>query len=989
MKAVKLCRLLILLFVLNGFSSLAQPKWTFEPFGKEKKPKEYEDKMLGSEKTASKKFTFFRRFLQNNVTHYNYYFNANNKINTVVEQAKLSQQEDFSKLLPFYPYSLEYTSAQTQDLDSVIYKSTAGILIHDLRTDWVDNLYLLIGKAYFFRKEFDSAALSFQFINANLFPRKKKDEGDRVIGGNEKATLGLSIADKEKRNLYQRLTQLPPSRNDALIWLTRTFIEQDKMGEAAGMISILQVDPNLPKRLKDDLSEVTAYWFYKQQMFDSSAFYLEKSLTNIKDKAERARQFYLLAQLYEFSGNYNKASNCYSSAAKKTPDALTDIFAHLNDAKMQREKGNIKELDKSISTLSDMARKDKYEAYRDIIYHSAGILSLNKPDTAQAVAFFNKSLSKNESNISYKNKVHLVLGKIDYYNRQYKSAADHYDSLDVYSMDADVDTAEVVARKENLRRVADQLDVIQKEDSLQMIAAMNPSERDALLKKISKKMKKELGETSADANEEESNLPSSFTGINQNTSVDLFDNNPKGEWYFYNAAVKSRGFNDFKSKWGKRENVDNWRRASAMAAANFNTNKDPMESQDANGTDSSNAGPLSYSYEALIANVPLTPEQMISSNQNIASALLELARIFELDLQDFEQAINTYEVYMQRFPDNLADGLLYLGLYHCYLKIGQTAKAEQYKNLLQKEFPDSESNKKITDPYALSPQKNNPLIGETYQKIYQLMIEGKYDESIKMKVEAEEKYGENFWTPQLLYMGAIYQLKCGSDSEAIVMLNNIVDNYPESLLREKASTLIEVVDRKWEIQQYLDSLQIVRAEEDEKVIIPDEKDIELNKIKPKDIAKPKLATIAKVDLTKPDAAVQLPPTFISGPFKWQPGKKHKVLMVLDRVDGVYVTEARTAFLRYNRQIKMDSLTIVKDVLDANRTLLIFGDLENAEDALQYFQQIKKSAAKEVPWLQANKYSFWIMTQDNINAWKGGGKIEEYKVLLDRFYPDKF
>ena len=102
MKAVKLCRLLILLFVLNGFSSLAQPKWTFEPFGKEKKPKEYEDKMLGSEKTASKKFTFFRRFLQNNVTHYNYYFNANNKINTVVEQAKLSQQEDFSKLLPFY-----------------------------------------------------------------------------------------------------------------------------------------------------------------------------------------------------------------------------------------------------------------------------------------------------------------------------------------------------------------------------------------------------------------------------------------------------------------------------------------------------------------------------------------------------------------------------------------------------------------------------------------------------------------------------------------------------------------------------------------------------------------------------------------------------------------------------------------------------------------------------------------------------------------------
>jgi len=989
MKAVRLYQFLILVFLASGFSSLAQPKWTFEPFGKEKKPKEYEDKMLGSEKTANKKFSVFRRFIQNNVTHYNYFFNANNKINNVVEQAKISQQEDFSKVLPFYPYSLDNTSSQTQDLDSVIYKSTAGILIHDLRTDWVDNLYLLIGKAYFFRKDFDSAALTFQFINANLFPRKKKEDGERIIGENSKGTIGLSIADKEKRNLYQRLTQLPPSRNDALIWLTRTFIEQDKMGEAAGMISILHVDQNLPKRLKDDLSEVTAYWFYKQQLYDSSAFYLEKSLTNIKDKAELARQYYLLAQLYELAGNYSKASSSYSSAAKKTPDALTDIFANLNDAKMQREKGNLKELDKSIANLVDMARKDKYESYRDVIYHSAGILSLNKPDTTQAVAFFNKSLSKNESNISYKNKVHLELGKINYFNRQYKSAADNYDSLDIYSMDADVDTAEVIARKENLRKVADQLDIIQREDSLQMIAAMTPANRDVLLKKISKRMKKELGEAVAENNEEDNYLPSSLSGNNQNTSVDLFDNNAKGEWYFYNATLKSRGFNDFKSKWGKRDNVDNWRRASAITAADFSTNKDPMESVDATGSDSSSAGPLSYSYDALIANVPLTPEQIASSNLNVSNALLELGRIFELDLQDYDQALNTYEIYMQRFPDSLANGLLYLGLYHCYLKLGQTAKAEQYKLQLQKDFPESESNKKITEPYSLSPQKNNPLIENAYRNIYQLMIEGKYDEAIKMKFEAEEKFGENFWTPQLLYIGAIYQIKCGSDSEGIVMLSSIVDNYPESQLREKASTLIEVVNRKWEIQQYLDSLQIVRVEEDEKVIIPEEKDIQLNKLTPKEPSKPKLADISKINVVRADAAVQLPATYISGPYKWQPGKLHKVVMVFDRVDGVYITEARNAFNRYNKQLKLDTLTIVKDAIDANRSILVFGDFENAEEAVLYHQGIKKSAAKEVPWLQSDKYFFWMMTQDNINAWKSGGKPEEYKILLDRFYPNKF
>ena len=67
----------------------------------------------------------------------------------------MSQQDDYSKLLSYYPYNLENTASQTSELDSVIYKSTAGILIHDLRTDWVDNLYFLIGKSYYYKKDFD------------------------------------------------------------------------------------------------------------------------------------------------------------------------------------------------------------------------------------------------------------------------------------------------------------------------------------------------------------------------------------------------------------------------------------------------------------------------------------------------------------------------------------------------------------------------------------------------------------------------------------------------------------------------------------------------------------------------------------------------------------------------------------------------------------------------------------------------------------------
>ena len=186
--------LIFLIFAAFPNRAISQPTWTFDPFGKEKKPEKFENRKLGSEKTADKKFTAPRNFYQNNITHYNYYFNANNRVNTVIDRAKLSLVDDYANLLAFYPYTLDNTATQKTELDSVIYTSTAGILLHDLRNDWIDNMYMLIGKAYFLRKDFDSALMTFQFINYNLFPRKRKnDDDDRIVGTNSAAS-GSSIS---------------------------------------------------------------------------------------------------------------------------------------------------------------------------------------------------------------------------------------------------------------------------------------------------------------------------------------------------------------------------------------------------------------------------------------------------------------------------------------------------------------------------------------------------------------------------------------------------------------------------------------------------------------------------------------------------------------------------------------------------------------------------------------------------------------------------
>ena len=106
------------------------------------KPKPYEERVLRAEKSQDKPLKGPGKFFQNLTTHYNYYFNATTKLNEVIDHAKLSFKDDYTLLLPFYNYSLDHTAQDTIQLDSVIYKAQTAIVMHDLRNDWIDNMYL-------------------------------------------------------------------------------------------------------------------------------------------------------------------------------------------------------------------------------------------------------------------------------------------------------------------------------------------------------------------------------------------------------------------------------------------------------------------------------------------------------------------------------------------------------------------------------------------------------------------------------------------------------------------------------------------------------------------------------------------------------------------------------------------------------------------------------------------------------------------------------
>ncbi len=971
------------------------------------KPKKFENQTLRSEKTGNKKFTVPRKFIQNTTSHYNYFYNANNKIREVIERARMASKDDYTKLLPFYSYSLDNTAAQKNDLDSVISKATTGILIHDLRTNWVDNFYLLIGEAYYLRKDFDSAAMTFQFINYNLYPHKKKDDDQLIVGSNEYGpNSAISVSSKESPKLTDKIFTRPPSRNDALVWRVRTLIDMNEMSDAAGLINTLQNDPNFPDRLKASLEEVTAYWFFNQQMYDSTLAHLKNSMPATLDEEDEARREFLMAQLYEQTNQLDDASTYYDKAMHQTTDPLMDIYANLNKATMLRSHDPA-EIDKSIANLVQMARKDKNEDYRDLIYYSAAKIALIKPDTSSAVVFLKKSTHySTPDNIETKNKAFLALGDISYKQKNYQDAYAFYDSLQLSDTSLH-NVADIQKRKAALAVIVSYLKVIEREDSLQAIAAMSPADREIFLKKLSKKLQKEYGSK----NDTISNfvLQDRFNG--RDVSTDQFGQttSKSGEWYFYNTSLKAQGYNDFKRIWGKRQNTDNWQRSAAIAgyaAANSFGNPDEADTT-AKATDSSTAKTPAdvnnflppaipeqkdLSVKGLLENVPLTKDKMAESNTKVARSLFELGKNYQTKLEDYAAAIDAYEKSLKRFPDSLYAGELYLNLSFCYRKIGDNERADYYKNLLVNKFAKSKYTQLALHPEAMEPSKKDPAATKRYEDIYTLFIEGDFEKAVAEKKRADSIYGANYWSPQLLYIQSVYYIKKREDSTAISILQQIVSQYPNSPLKPKAVTMIDVLKRRKQIEAYLTNLKIQREKEDTDIVVYDDPHI-IKRMVDTTARKENMnqdrskIVVQKVYL---DSLKKAPPPVSNGTFTIDPLSPQNVMMVLTKVDPVYISEAKNAMTNYSEEnFYAKHITVTKDTLDKDRQLIIFSEFPTADDAIKFITRLKHDAPSEISWLPPAKYTLYIISGANLDLLRQNKNLQNYLDLLNKKYPGKF
>jgi outer membrane protein assembly factor BamD (BamD/ComL family) len=946
------------------------------------KPKPYEERELRAEKTGDKKLKAHKKFFQNLTTHYNYFFNASNKLNEVLDRAKQAHKDDYTKLLPFYNYTLDATAQDQQQLDSVIYKAQTGIVMHDLRNDWIDDLYLLWGASFYFQKKFDSAYQMFQFINW-AFAEKEKDGYYRYIGSRMDGNNALSIATAENSSLLKKIVSDPPSRNNALVWLARVFMESGDMSGSGSLIATLRNDPLFPERLHSTLDEVQAYWYYRQGMWDSSATYLVRALDRAENKQERARWEYLAAQMFEKNGQTAEAEKLYNKAIAHTIDPVMDIYARLNLVRINKEGGE-NYIDQNIADLMKMARRDKYYDYRDVVYYMAAQMEIERNNPAAAQDYLLKAAKYNNGNLSSRSTAFLQIADLAYTQKKYMQAASFYDSVQVTDLSKD-QLAVVEERKAMLSKLVPHLAAIARQDSLQRIAALPEAERDELVRKMARQLRRSQGL------DDEDGATTTLPGSNNNTAPPtLFNNtnNARGEWYFYNENLKTQGLAQFRQVWGNRPNVDNWRRASnAMSALR---NNDPMNTRGNPGTAIPDASP---SYASLLARLPLTPAQMKASNDSIRNSLYASGIVYLNDMEDYPSAIAAFEDIRNRFPDFERMPEVLFNLHYAYRKSGDAAKAAQIKRLLEEKYPSSRQASILNTGKDPAAANSGSEATKAYEAVYDLFLEGRFTEAKEAKRRADSMYRTSTWQPQLLYIEAVYHIKEREDSVAKSILQKLIAQNPSEPLARKAQNMIQVLNRRREIEEELTNLQIERpvdtvtSTRTSNPVVQNPAPVRRDTIaanQPQNIP-----PVKPNPQPKKDTVAATPPVRTN--FTWKANDRFYAVVVLNKVDKVFGNETRTAFFRYHRE-RLPSQTLDLQLLDLTPEykLLLIGDFATAQEAIEYVQKAKPMAVTEViPWLKQDKYFFTIISPANLEVLKANPDPALYRKFLEQNLPVKF
>jgi tetratricopeptide (TPR) repeat protein len=724
--------------------------------------------MVMSGCTTTKNTPLFRGWHNMNARYNGYYYSRENN-KEAIRKVEKEYKDDFTKQIPLFIYPTNETAKNDSALfNKTIKRSSTVIHRHAITTPkgkeeianackWIDENYMLIGIADFYKRDLFTALEVFTYC-AQKYPD-------------------------------------PLAKYKGMLWMIRADNEIGSLSLSEPIIDEIRNAEDFPKKKKAymrDFAAVTADYYLKRNDQAQAIKALTELIAITKKKAVKARYIFVLAQLYESMGDTKNASTYFGMVPNLHPSYEMAFNAKINQAKLyDTELGDSKMMKRE---LMKMMKDGKNKEFLDQIYYALAQIVYKEKDIPLAISYLDKSILNSGTNVTQKALSFLKRADIYFEKTNYPAAELNYDSAMVFLPKDYPNYANIVSKKNSLNDLIANLKVITLEDSLQGLSKLSEKDRNRAIEKMIAKLEEDERKKAAAQQQQINNQ--SATAQNSTPMPSLMP--ATGAWYFYNPTTVSFGMNEFTKKWGVRKLENNWRRSEKeQESTSPDDQNNPTDSLGSNPvavaqTISSSGVITDKSY--YLKNIPGTPEAIVKSNNKIIEAYYNVGSIYKEQLSNNPKSAEALEDLLKRFPDNKFKLSSYYQLYRTYLSMNNTAKSDYYKNLLLNKYPDSEYAIIIRNPESGKDAKTSKSIVEKfYAETYQLYTSGKYLETISKCITADTAYSKNYLMPQFDLLKAM-SIGRTQDVDAFEKaLTNVTVKYPKSPIKAKAQEMLDAI----------------------------------------------------------------------------------------------------------------------------------------------------------------------------------------------------
>ncbi len=729
---------------------------------------------------STKKNTLTRRMYHNLTSHYNIYFNGDLAIKDGEKQLRTAVKDDYSKVLRVYNYGTQQNGmSMNSTMDRALEKTSICVQKHSMnfgnreRVKWIDDAYLVMGKAHFYKHDYIPAKRTFDYV-ANEYN-------------------------------YNDIAHV------ANLWLIKTYIQTEEYPKAVAMIEqLLAKSAGLnkpPKELMRNIDFTIADYYVAVKDYNNAVKYLKNGILLNRDRDLRTRAMFILGQIYMLQGDADRATAQFKKVIKRNPEYEMVFESKMNMAKM----GTANNATELYKMMNKMLRDSNNEDYRDRIYYAMAELALREGDEPKALDYLRKSVSAFKDNKIQRAQSSLKAATIFFEKNQYELAQAYYDTA-VTSMERNQEGYDSISNiSQTLNELVMYANVVRNQDSLLRVAAMDSVSRNALIDRIiAQVIEQEKIEKERREYEEQLALMGSTVG-NEQKMPESTTNTTGGSWYFYNPTSVSKGMTEFTRKWGMRKNVDNWRisdQKSLASALKGDDGGDDLPDGKIKKLDSLSGNFTNHDRGYYLQDLPFSPEQKEVADSLIADGLYHLGFIYMDRLSDLPRSIESYEELDRRYPNGKQELPTWYALYKMHKDLNHEEQSLVYKGKIFDKYPTSSYAEFINDPtYFEKLQEQEREASDFYSKTYEAFQEGQYYR-VKMNTERAMKLYETdtAFMPRFAFLHAVAEGRLVSVDTMAFALYKLLGDYPRSSITPYARRVLESVNEEYHLGLVLTEL---------------------------------------------------------------------------------------------------------------------------------------------------------------------------------------